>query len=121
MAVVASCTVRSVPAGVEGAAVRFTDVDRETIKTYYERFTHPPELLDPDALAPSLEERLAISASVPPETAAMPLPVELQQSLSSLPPGYERFRIGSEVVLMDVRTRQVVDVIILIFGGFTEN
>jgi len=40
-----------------------------------------------------------------------PLPYDLDRRLSRLPSSYVRVRIGQDIVLMDGRTRVVLDVI----------
>jgi hypothetical protein len=102
--------------GIETSPVRFTENDRALIREYYSNFEFPPELEDPSVIAPGLKQRLELSATLPPDIAAFPLPLELQEQLASIPPGYERFRTGQDVVLMDVRTRQVVDIVINVFS-----
>ncbi len=72
-------------------------------------------MADPAILAPSLQVRLQATAKVPPGLAGEPLPVDLEKKLSPLPAGYERFRAGSAVILMDIRTREVLDQVQLDF------
>lgn len=91
--------------------VRFSDRDRELIRRFYSKHEFPPELSDPEILARDLEKRIEISAVLPPGPSGTPLPVDLESHLSQLPPGYVRFRSGADVVLMDSRTREVLDVI----------
>ncbi len=113
----AACSIPVEPTrGAEASPVRFSDDDRALIREYYSRFEFPPDLQDPDALALDLEQRIELSATLPPDIAAFPLPLELHQQLGPLPPGYARFRTGQDVVLMDVRTRQVVDLVVEVFS-----
>ncbi len=103
------------PAQVPGAVVRFTPRDRQLIHDYYRNYPFPPGIANPSLLAPELQNRLEITAKVPPDLAGEPLPQALMEKLSSLPPGYVRFRAGSAVILMDVRTREVMDQVQIAF------
>ncbi len=114
---IAGCSIPvEQPWGVEASPVRFSDEDRVVIREYYSAFRFPPELQDPDVVSPDLSRRLEISATLPPGIAAYPLPQELHRQLSPLPHGYERFRTGQDVVLMDMRTGQVVDLLTEVFS-----
>lgn len=108
-----SCTPRSRP--LQGqfttSEIHFSDRDRELIREFYSRYEFPPELSDPELLSPDPAKRIEISAVLPPEPGGTPLPLDLESRLSRLPAGYIRFRIGDDVILMDLRTREVRDVI----------
>jgi hypothetical protein len=93
------------------SGVHFSEGDRELIRQFYSTYEFPPELSDPEVLATDPETRIEISAALPPGPSGTPLPAGLESRLSSLPPGYVRFRSGDDVVLMDTRTREVLDVI----------
>jgi len=91
--------------------IGFSDRDRETIRDFYSRYEFPPELSNPAVLDHAPGKRIERSAVLPPGPGGAPLPADLESRLSELPPGYVRFRSGSDVVLMDSRTREVLDVI----------
>jgi hypothetical protein len=93
------------------SGVQFSNRDRELIHEFYKQYEFPPELADPEILARDPERRIEISAALPPGPGGSPLPVDLESRLSRLPRGYIRFRVGADVVLMDSRTREVLDVI----------
>jgi hypothetical protein len=95
----------------EAPRIVFTEEDRELILEFYEGHRFPPELADPEFIDPDLERRLTRSLQLPPGLAARPLPHELERQLSHLPPGYVRFLVGSDAVLMDVRLWEVRDII----------
>jgi hypothetical protein len=104
------CTLsQEAPATAPAAPISFSEADRQLILDFYREFDFPPEIADPAIIAPDLEQRLETTATLPPGLAAVPLPMKLEQTLTPLPPGYVRFRAGSAVVLMDVRTWEVVD------------
>lgn len=102
---------RSVQELFDSDGVRFSERDRETILQFYSTYEFPPELSDPELLSPDPEKRIETAAVLPPDPGGTPLPADLESQLSSLPPGYIRFRVGEDVILMDSRTREVLDVI----------
>lgn len=51
---------------------------------------------------------------IPDGVALTPLPSKLEQRLSRLPAGYMRARIGRDVVLVDRKTRAIVDVLVAV-------
>lgn len=108
--------------GSTRVAVVFSDVDRRHIHDYYQsryqerhrhdrRKTHtkrlPPGLAKREQLPPGLAKR----ERLPPGLSGERLPHALERRLSPLPTGVLRLRIGAGVVLMDERTRVVLDVI----------
>ncbi len=84
----------------------FSDQERHLIHDYYRRHL-PPGLAKRSQLPPGLAKR----SSLPPGLAGERLPRELETRLSNLPEGYVRLRIGTDVVLMDARTRLVLDIV----------
>ena len=95
------------------ADVRIDDRDRTQIRQYYEasgrhRQDLPPGLAKREGnLPPGLAKR----DRLPPGLQGEPLPRDLERRLSPIPSAYVRVRIGQDVVLMDRRTRVVLDVI----------
>lgn len=116
-------------------AVVFSDNDRRHIRDYYHaryekrhresrryeekhsRKKMPPGLTKREKLPPGLEKReqlppgLAKRDRVPAGVHGRPLPSELERRLSRLPAGVSRVRVGAEIVLINDRTRVVLDVI----------
>jgi hypothetical protein len=84
----------------------FSDQERHLIHDYYRR-NLPPGLAKRSQLPPGLAKR----SSLPPGLSGERLPRELESRLSSLPDGYVRFRIGTDVVLMNAQTRVVFDIV----------
>jgi Ni/Co efflux regulator RcnB len=122
VAVLAACQVApvrtsgSVDVVTDHARVRvvFTDHDREVIHHYYSRARHkrlPPGLAKRKRLPPGLEKQLVRHGRLPPGLEGRYLPVELERQLEPLPSGYARIRVGTKIVLIDNRTRVVLDVI----------
>ena len=89
---------------------RFSRKDRGLIREYFSRYYFNPALQKPSILGHPAK-RIERSMTLPPDWGEIPLPVALSEKLSPLPPGYVRFLLGSDVVLMDRRTREVLDVV----------
>ena len=90
--------------------IRFSDRDRVLIRDYYRRQL-PPGLAKKSRLPPGLRKQLYRHGELPPGLQGRALPAELERRLSRLPEGYVRIRVGTDVVLMDRRTRVVLDII----------
>lgn len=93
--------------------VSINDHDRAQIHDYYEKAGEhhnglPPGLAKRNGhLPPGLAKR----DKLPPGLHGEPLPHDLERKLSPLPSAYVRVRIGQDIVLMDRKTRVVLDVI----------
>jgi len=81
--------------------VRIGDRDRVLIRDYYKTAKHKKDL------PPGLAKR----EKLPPGLQGDPLPSGLEGKLSPLPPNYVRVRVGQDIVLMDRKTRVVLDVV----------
>jgi hypothetical protein len=90
---------------------RFSQKDRALIRDYFDRHRFDPSLAKPSVLAPDLAARIEETAILPPGLGEMPLPEKLERKLSPLSPPFARFMVGSDVVLMNVQTREVQDVV----------
>lgn len=90
--------------------IAFSDRDRSLIRGYY-RYHLPPGLAKRSSLPPGLQKQVMQRGQLPPGLRAKRLPNELEVKLSPLPTGYVRVRIGTDVVLMNTRTKVIVDVI----------
>lgn len=92
--------------------VRIGDRDRVLIRDYYKTAKHkkdlPPGLAKRDG---NLPPGLARRDKLPPGLQGDPLPSGLEGKLSPLPPNYVRVRVGQDIVLMDRKTRVVLDVV----------
>ena len=98
--------------------VSFGEEDRRKIKGYYrgkdkraQPKKMPPGLAKKQELPPGLQKHIARYRVLPPGLQGRNFPPELEQTLSPLPRGYVRLRLGGDVVLMDEKTRIAVDVI----------
>ncbi|NIO15880.1 MAG: hypothetical protein GTN70_02585 [Deltaproteobacteria bacterium] len=91
----------------------FNEEDSRLIRQYYR--THlkalPPGLAKKRRLPPGLERQIVRNGKLPPGLSEKPIPASLERELSPLPDGYIRIRVGADVVLLDERTRVVMDVL----------
>lgn len=95
----------------EKTSPRISAPERETIREFYRGYDWPPTLTPAPAPEASPERRIKVTAELPPGLSALPLPQGLRDQLSPLPQGYARFLVGSDIVLMNTRTREVLDVV----------
>ena len=92
---------------------RFNDRDRDIIESYYKKSSKHGKGLPPGLakrgghLPPGLAKR----DKLPPGLQSEALPYELEEKLSRLPSSYVRLRVGQDIVLMDRKTRVMVDVV----------
>jgi hypothetical protein len=89
--------------------------DREVVTTYYTKHGRglPPGLAKRNGnLPPGLEKQLQRNGSLPPglDRKMEPCPVEITRELPPLPPDYRRGVVGASIVVFNVRTNIVVDV-----------
>lgn len=94
-------------------AIRFSGQDRQRIDSWFKRYhDYVTRTYDPDGkLPPQLDRELAPNDALPRNVAKAPLPWPLENQLSALPPGVERAIVGRHLVLFDVRTSRVLDVV----------
>jgi len=92
----------------------FVRHDRDEIRAWYaENYRHlPPGLARRYWLPPGLERQLVIRGTLPPglERRAYPVPFGLERRLPPPPPDCERLVIGGHIVLMNRRTKIVLDI-----------
>ena len=95
--------------------IRFNDRDRNLIHDYYRKHgKHKKTKRVPPGLAKrggNLPPGLAKRERLPPGLQGRGLPGTLEASLSSVPNGYVRLKVGTDIVLMDRDTRVVFDII----------
>lgn len=92
------------------ATLVFSDRDRDEIYRYYRR-NLPPGLAKKETLPPGLRKQLHRKGTLPPGLETRHLDRELERRLSPLPRGYSRQRIGTDILLVDDRSRMILDVI----------
>lgn len=90
-------------------AVSFNDHDRRLIHDYYhqKRKRLPPGLAKKRKLPPGLAKR----QTLPPGLRGRTLPGDLVSRLSPIPDTYIRLRVGTDIVIMNRKTRVIFDVI----------
>lgn len=93
--------------------VVFTDHDRRLIREYYEpRYKKlPPGQAKKGWIPPGHAWRVRANQPVHEEAYWRYVPYELDRRLSRLPSEYVRVVIGTDVAIMNTRTRVVVDVL----------
>jgi hypothetical protein len=91
-------------------SLTFSDADRALIQNYYRQHL-PPGLAKREHLPPGLNKQLARRGTLPPGLSGEHLPDDLEVRLSRLPAGYVRLRIATDVLLLDSRTRLILDVV----------
>ena len=90
-------------------AVIITDADRRLIESYYQSKKGkgtPPGHAKREQLPPGLAKRDRLPADISGE----PLAPDLERRLSPLSSSYVRFRVGPDIVLIERRTRVMVDI-----------
>lgn len=110
--------------GVSGAvkgnnthlAIYFSDDDRHHIlKHYRAKKRHkktPPGLAKKNKLPPGLKKQVKRNGHLPPGLEGRGLPERLSGQLSSLPAGYARLVVESDIVLINKKTGIVADVMV---------
>ena len=75
--------------------------------------TLTPALAKQERLAPGLQKQLTQNATLPPglERKGEPLPRALETRLPRLPAGRRRVVVGGNVILLDISTSMIVDII----------
>jgi hypothetical protein len=93
--------------------VVFSDHDRGLIRDYYRSYYRglPPGLAKQGKVPPGHAKKLYRSQPLPPGLEWQYLPADLERRLSPLPDGYARVIVGTDVGIMNVRTRVIMDLI----------
>ncbi len=92
------------------AAIVFTVVERRLIGDYYADPRHAGAASD-KRLPPGIAKKVARGGALPPGIAKRYLPDDLETRLRPMPPGVTRIVIGSDVLLVEVATGLIYDVI----------
>ena len=87
-------------------AILFTGDDRKAIDTFFRKHSNP------GAEQKQLPRRdpLLVRDRLPENALVRPLPNALDSQLPSLPRGYHRVIVGRDVVLLDLRSHTILDI-----------
>jgi hypothetical protein len=96
--------------------VGFSTGDRRIVREYYgqpkkKARKAPHGLAKREALPPGLNKRLERGDVLPPGLEERRLPGDLEARLSVLPKNYVRLRIGGDLIVKNLKTDAVVDII----------
>jgi len=82
-------------------------------KKYKKKQKHvPPGLAKKKHLPPGLQKQLVRKGSLPPGLQGRDLPIDLKRHMHWLPADYIRVVVGSDIVLMNKKTRVIFDVML---------
>jgi hypothetical protein len=101
------------------AARFFSALERKLIAEYFgEQWTIaerkgslPPGLAKRDSLPPGLQKQLIRNGKLPPGLAKRDLPNDLLKRLGTPPKGTQRYIVGADIILVDLATNVLLDVI----------
>jgi hypothetical protein len=87
-------------------AILFTGDDRKAVDTFFRKHAGP------NAESKQLPRRdpLLVRDRLPEKAPVRPLPTALDSQLPSLPRGYDRVIVGRDVVLLDLRSQTILDI-----------
>jgi len=92
------------------AAIVFTALERRLIGDYYADPRHTGPASD-KRLPPGIAKKVARGGALPPGIAKRYLPDDLEGRLRPMPPGVTRVVMGSDVLLVEISTGLIYDVI----------
>jgi Ni/Co efflux regulator RcnB len=110
--VFAAFSLPSAEAADAGISVTFSDAEVRIITAWYD--DHGPRKSGKakrGALPPGIAKNLARGKSLPPGIAKQHLPQELQHALPAAPAGYDRIIVDGKVLLVEVATQVIHDVL----------
>ncbi len=103
----------------EGVSAAFEEFERQMIYKYFD--AHPAEVIVEEGshakkgkkkgLPPGIQKKLERGGTLPPGIAKKYLPEDLDRDLPPAPSGYERIIHGSDVLLVEIDTGKVADII----------
>ena len=88
--------------------------DSDIIISYYSdaaNATIRKDIITHTEVSTKQAKKLAIGKIIPREIQVMPLPLALERKLSALPLDVIRVQVGTRVILMNVKSRQILEVI----------
>ena len=96
------------------SANKFTKNDFELISSYYSDKTNSiirKDMIMHTQISREQTKKLVVDEYVPGDVQVMPLPLKLNRNLSVLLLDKLRVQIGTRVILMNVKTRRILDII----------
>lgn len=115
LAVLAIFNLSGANASEIGVSVTFSDAEVRIISAWYSehksRKNHKPGKGGRNGLPPGIAKNLARGKSLPPGIAKQYLPEGLRQDLPTPPAGYERVVIDGKILLVEIATQVIHDVL----------
>ena len=104
---------KAAPPVAEQAVVIDRDGHRRIVTQYYSRESLPPGLAKRQSLPPGLQKQLRERGQLPPglQKRLVPVPLPLVSQFPALPPYYNRYFAGRDLIIVDGRTNAIVAVI----------
>ncbi|PYR74905.1 MAG: hypothetical protein DMF86_16965 [Acidobacteria bacterium] len=97
-------------------------IDRDghvrVIRDYGRRGSLPPGLAKRESLPPGLRKQLRERGQLPPglEKRLVPVPAPLLVRLPAVPPYYQRYFVGDDLIVVDTRTNRIAAIIRNVWG-----
>ena len=111
----AAVLTAATPVASAGGAPIFSQDEISIIRDYYADYPSAPPAKGgkqkSKPLPPGIAKNLARGKPLPPGIAKQQLPQDLQRMLPPVPAGYERIAVDGQVLLIDVATQVIADVI----------
>lgn len=88
--------------------------DTHIINTFYSDEANAvirKDMISHTAVSKKQEKKLVVGKTIPRDIQVMPLPLELEKRLSALSLNTLRVQVGTRIILMDVKSRQILVVI----------
>lgn len=95
-----------------GISVTFSDAEVRIISAWYDDHGRGKKgKAKRGGLPPGIAKNLARGKALPPGIAKQYLPGELQRALPAAPAGYERIIVGGKILLVEIATQVIHDVL----------
>ena len=112
IAVLAAFSLPSAEAADAGISVTFSDAEVRIITAWYDDHgSQKRGKAKRGGLPPGIAKNLARGKSLPPGIAKQHLPQELQRALPAAPAGYDRIIVDGKILLVEVATQVIHDVL----------
>ena len=94
--------------------VLFSKKDADLITSYYaseENEIIRRNMIRHSSINKKQQKKLVVGKIIPRDFQVIPLPLKLERALTSLDLRYIRVQLGANIILMNVKTRQILDII----------